>query len=241
MEKKQAFEPKTVTCALCKLVVSKRSTIPINSKDRICRTHPEAKELNEKWVQQQIRAKAAPLREEQKKERKQNLRPKEKPATPMGDNDPKILNCFSCGKSGVSMRDFYMRFLIEEHKLSLSGENFNLFDPKSIMKIKEKMPEEHRRPIVILSPNQVSETYGKGTFNNLLDLIKDKGFLVKNLVLNGDLICICHECLESKSLQYLARPKETPAPSVEQMFRLGSIIDPILDDIAMQELKAEKK
>jgi hypothetical protein len=233
MEKKGLFRPKTVTCSLCGHVLNRRSTVPINPKDRICKIHPEAAALNEKFIKEQIQKKVTPeIKAEQKKDRKMNRSRKEE----FVFNAPK---CFCCKKEGIDVRDFYLKMAITLEKLSLIDEPTHFFDPEFHTKIKKFMTEKDL-PIFTFILNVVKEQFGEETvktlFKNLHSDLKIPLFI--NTIFLSNQFNICGPCIHSAGLEKLI---DHPAPTIEQLHNIGAALQPTLHEMAKKELEEDKK
>lgn len=221
--------PKTVSCFICGLMVPKAQTVARADGNRICRSHPgaegEAQKLREK--DQQRRAKAINAKTQEKKRGYYN---------PFGGRtSDQILedakkfreeadsHCWTCGRKGITLSEYYIQCLITQKRLQLRGEwNF--------LSLPEDMAKLMGHQVVLAALPYDDQKDGRIRHDITNRKIKDIIHFIRYMN-------ICIECID----KYKVRDRLEalmPHPTQEQVKNLIPVviaIDPLIEQMAKKK------
>jgi hypothetical protein len=225
--------PKTTTCSVCGQEVLKSQTLEVSPGKRACRSHEGTVETA---TQAQQAAKDAKVAEDAARAKAAEA----KRRSWLGglDSDPEGQaefwqkqaewriwtenHCWTCGKPGESMRDFFFAVLVAQKKLELKGE-FNFFT----------LPEDLRREM------------GERTVLAVLPYDDEKDYMIRRHLVDKKIksiihflrcVRMCNHCIEKAGVQ--KRLEEImPHPTMEQLYAVMPVVaalDPLLTELATQ-------
>lgn len=215
-------------CVICGNEVSKRKSYAYKD-GRACKEHREAQEAAEKNKAKETKRVA------------NWKRPKFKSYS--GHDDPLIFKprCFVTGEPGIHQQDYMMRVVVAMHKLDLLGIKYNFFETTEDGRI--RISQDFRNKIknhLKRSPDEGDEVY------NCLMIVDIKEYPLVNKHLSAagrqiadftGIAAVSAKWLEKQGITI--KPKQ-PEKSVspEAMIAFAAIMKPVLDEQAVQELKA---
>jgi len=203
-------------CSICGKQVSRRKSYAIGDGKRACREHQEAQEASAKLQAETKRAHAAGTKPRKVREKKE----------PKRFDMP---SCWGCMLPGIPAWEFYQRVLIDWKKYEFTHPNEKII-PGLVNS--ERFDSELRAKLKRLGVEAVLyflKEPAKGFPQEFMDSLSQDQMMAFDVV---HAVWVCQECADKYGLLLPEPPKVT----VEQMFKLGSLTQPIYEQQALAEM-----
>jgi hypothetical protein len=208
--------PKTFTCEVCEVEVSKPKSLAFG-KGRACRFHT--------GVEDAAKHQHAIEKHELKKSIESNSNKFKKKEHPNLPTEVPKYSCWRCGCEGTDEATFYFQRAVAMEKINLLGSEFNFLDlPNQLHKL---TPPEYQTPIIVLAIKD---------HHNVIEKLKYKHRIIADL---SGVVCLCPSCL--KDLNLLTEWEEErqirmKKINLETMYMLGDLMKPALQEEAINQL-----
>jgi hypothetical protein len=229
----------TCECSICHQIVNKSTTYHIGNGKRACKSHQgivkQAQAIQDK-------TKADKQAEEEKKERQKLERWKNSPANPQFmDNVRKWgqETCWICRKTALPLQSYYNRMLIALEKGKIRGDNAAM---KGMLGLDAQSFEQARKdlgfPIGTIFYRVLSLDAMRADIQERV--LRDiKGGIEKREVAEfAGVVHICRDCCIKHELEF--DPPPPSSKTVIALAMLGSIRNPLIENIAKKELEVDK-
>lgn len=227
--------PKTVPCLICNLMVPKSQTVARADGNRVCRSHPGVEEMAQKLREEEKQRLAKEVSHSQAelaaKQRKKFAGHRPEPdldkiwADGAKFREEVYTHCWTCGREGITLREYYAQCLITSKRLELRGEwNF--------LSLPQDMAKLMGHPVV-LACLPYNDEKDRKIYRDITDRrIKDTIHFLR-------FVNMCGACIDKHGVRDRLEAL-MPKPTWEQLQEVMPVVmalDPLLEKLAEKKEK----